>query len=71
MFVNVLLLSIVKPHESFDRFDHALRVANEIPIHVFCGEAISHPREKAGLMNDFPMCPAHGFKAMGIHEEFG
>ena len=71
MFVNVLLLSIVKPHKSFYGFDRALRVANEIPIHVVCGEAISHPREKTRLMNDFPMCATHGFKAMGIPEEFG
>jgi len=32
MFVNVLLLSIVKPHQSLDCFDHALGVTNEIAV---------------------------------------
>jgi hypothetical protein len=34
MFVDVLLLSIVKPHQSLDCFDYALGVTNEIAVSI-------------------------------------
>ena len=46
VFVNILLLSIVNAHKRLYRFDHALRVADQIPIRLGWGEPVGEPVEK-------------------------
>jgi hypothetical protein len=46
MLVNILLLRVVNAHERLNRFDHALRVANDVAVGIGGRKAIGQPAEQ-------------------------
>ena len=71
VLVDVFLLRIVNAHEGLDRFDDALRVADEVAVRIARREPFGEAAEQTAEMHDLAMGPAHGAKAMAVRKVFG
>src|ERR1017187_9415894 len=66
--VDILFLRRVDAHQSLDRLDHPLGVANEKTVDLFRRQVLDRAGEQAREVENLAVRPAHGREAVAIHE---
>ena len=71
VFVDVLFLRIVDPHQGLDRLDHALCISNQVSIGIVGCQVRLELSQETRQMDDLAVRSTHRAQAVIVGEKFG